>query len=381
MGWNIHQMDVKIVFLNGKISEEGYIEQPLGFEVKDMKAYVCRSKKALYGLKQAPRAWYARMDTYLQRIDFIKSFVDSNLDIKVVDSEPRIILLYVDDLLLTGVEDQIEKCKKQLAVEFEMKDLVLMHYYLRLEVWQGPKEVYLGQGKYMIKMLKRFDMMDCKPMTTPMITNLKRLRSSESSPMDPFKYRQLIGSLMYLVNTQPNICFAVNVLSQFQVEPKHDHWVAAKHILRYLLGTIHYCLKYDRRNDVQLIGYTNSNWGGNEQDGRNTTGGCFSLGSSMVSWMRRKQDTVALSSANAEYVASCEVSREAIQCFMERKHINNKYHYIRELAQNGVLQLQYISIDEQVADILTKSLPNKKLVYLRDKLGLVDVSSLIEKER
>lgn len=115
-----------------------------------------------------------------------------------------------------------------------MKDLRLMHYYLGLEVWQGLDEVYLGQGKYVTKMLKRFDMMDCKPMTTPMITNLKRLRSSESSPVDPSKYRQLIGALMYVVNTRPDICFAVNVLSQFQVEPKHDHWIAAKHILRYL---------------------------------------------------------------------------------------------------------------------------------------------------
>ena len=413
MGWNIHQMDVKTAFLNGTIDEEVYIEQPLGSEVKDRKAYVCRLKKELYGLKQAPRAWYARMDAYLQRIGFTKSTADSNLYIKVVDGKPVIILLYVDDLLLIGVEGRIEKCKKQLAAEFDMKDLGLMHYYLGLEVWQGPNEVYLGQGKYMIEILKRFDMMDYKPMTTPMITNLKRLGNPESSPVDPSKYRQLIGSLMYLVNTRADICFAVNVLSQFQVEPKHDHWVAAKHIMRYLQGTIHYYLKYDRRNDVQLIGYIDSDWGGSEQDGRSTTGGCFSLGSSMVSWMSRTQDSVALSSVEVEYVAACEVSREAlwlrklifglfegpmnptvIHCdntscihlsedlvFHGKINHINKYHYVRELVQNGVLKLQYISTDEQVPDILTKSLPNKKLVYLRDKLGLVDVSSPIERER
>ena len=108
-------------------------------------------------------------------------------------------------------------------------------------------------------------------MTTPMITNLKRLRSSELSPVDPSKYRQLIGSLMYLVNTQPYICFAVNVLNQCQVEPKHDHWIATKHIIRYLQGTLIYRLEYDRRNDVHLIGYTNSYWGGSQQDGRSTT--------------------------------------------------------------------------------------------------------------
>lgn len=126
MGWNIHQMDIKIAFLNGTIDEEVYIVQP--FEVKDKKAYVYRLKKALYGLKQAPRAWYARMDAYLQRLGFTKSFAVPNLYIKVVKGESVIILLYVDDLLLTGVESQ--ECKKHLAVEFDMKDLGLMHYYL-----------------------------------------------------------------------------------------------------------------------------------------------------------------------------------------------------------------------------------------------------------
>lgn len=116
-------------------------------------------------------------------------------------NEHVIILLYVDDLLLTGVEGRIQECKKHLAAKFDMKDLGLMHYYLGLEVWQGPNEIYLGQGKYVIKILKRFDMMDCKPMITPMITNLKRLRSSQSSVVDPIRYKKLIGSLMYLVNT------------------------------------------------------------------------------------------------------------------------------------------------------------------------------------
>jgi len=143
---------------------------------------------------------------------------------KVVKDEPVIILPYVDDLLMIGVEGRIQECKKQLVVEFNMKDLGLMHYYLGLEVWQGPDEIYLHQGKYVIEMLKRFDMMDCKSMTIPMITNLKMLRSSKSSLVDLISCRQLIGSLLYLVNTQRYICFAVNIPSQFQVEPKHDHW-------------------------------------------------------------------------------------------------------------------------------------------------------------
>jgi len=136
-----------------------------------------------------------------------------------------------------------------------MKDLGIMHYYLGLEFWHKSGKIYLGQGKYVIKILQKFGMMDSKPMMTPMITNLKKLRSSYSSLFDPTCYRQFIGSLMYLVNTRPDICFAINVLSQFQTEPKHDHWIATKHILRSLHGTINHCLWYNG-NEIQLMGYT-----------------------------------------------------------------------------------------------------------------------------
>jgi hypothetical protein len=133
MGWNLHQMDVKIAFLNGAIEEEVYIEQPQGFEVHFRDTHVCILKKSLYGLKQAPRAWYARMDSYLTRLGFSKSHADLNLYYKVVDNAPVILLLYVDDLFITGEESLIIQCKKDLASEFDMKDLGLMHYYLGLE--------------------------------------------------------------------------------------------------------------------------------------------------------------------------------------------------------------------------------------------------------
>ena len=147
-----------------------------------------------------------------------------------MDNEPVIILLYVDDLFMIGVERRIQECKKMLAAEFEMKDLGLMHYCIGLEIWQKPREIYLGQGKYIIKLLKKFNMMDSKPMTTPIIAHLKKLRSFDSSLVDPTTYRKLVGFLMYLVYTRPDICFDVNILSQFQLEPRRDHWVAAKHI-------------------------------------------------------------------------------------------------------------------------------------------------------
>jgi hypothetical protein len=135
MGWNLHQMDVKIAFLNGDIEEEVYIEQPQGFEVHSRETHVCRLKKALYGLKQALKSWYAKMDSYLMRLGFYKSHADPNLYYKVMDNAPVILLLYVDDLFITGEESLIIQCKKELSFEFDMKDIGLMHYYLGLEVW------------------------------------------------------------------------------------------------------------------------------------------------------------------------------------------------------------------------------------------------------
>eukprot|EP00253_Pinus_taeda_P011501 PITA_11501 len=285
---------------------------------------------------------------------FTKSEADPNLYFIVIGEEPLILVLYVDDLVITGAERLIEHCKRDLATEFEMKDIGLMHYFLGLEVWQEKGHFFLGQGKYIVDILSRFHMEDCRPMSTPMITNWKKLHASDSELVDPTLYRQLIGSLMYLVNTRPDICFAVNTMSQFMCEPRKVHWVAAKHILRYLQGTVDYGLDY--------------------------------------SW---KQQSVALSSAEAVYMAASLASFEVIwlrkmlfglfgqplrpsviycdnqSCikltenpvFHDRsKHIGIRYHFIRDYVQKGAVKLEYISTDEQVADILTKALPRGKHV-------------------
>eukprot|EP00253_Pinus_taeda_P023759 PITA_23759 len=258
MGWKIHQMDVKTAFLNGFIQEEVYIEQPQGFEVHGKESHVCRLKKAVYGLKQAPRAWYSRIDTYLQGMGFTKKRL-------------------------------IEHCKRDLATEFEMKDIGLMQYFLGLEVWQEEGHFFLGQGKYIVDILSRFHMEDCRPMSTPMITNCKKLHASDFELVDPTLYRQLIGSLMYLANTRPDICFAVNTMSQFMCEPRKVHWVAAKHILRYLQGTVDYGLDYRQGDGVRLVGYTDSDWAGCASNRKSTSGCCFGLGSAVVPWFSQKQ--------------------------------------------------------------------------------------------
>jgi hypothetical protein len=154
----------------------------------------------------------------------------------LVGYEILILVLYVDDLILTGVETLIVGCKSDLASEFEMKDIRPMHYFLGLEVWQRSGEIFLEQGKYTLEILKRFRMQDSRPMATPTVTKLKKIDSSVSELAYPRLYRQLIGSLMYLVNTRPNICFAVNNLSQFMVDLREVHCMATKHVLRYLQG-------------------------------------------------------------------------------------------------------------------------------------------------
>ena len=175
MNYDLHQMDVNTSFLNGVIEEEVYIKQLQGFEVEDRLNHVCKLKKALYGLKQAPRAWYGRIDSFLTSLGFTTSKVDPNLYLKVLDDEPVILLMYVDDLFLIGNEKQIIENKKKLAEEFKMKDLGLMHYFLEMEVWQILEWIFLNQGKYAVEILKIFDMLDCKVMATPMDTNLKFL--------------------------------------------------------------------------------------------------------------------------------------------------------------------------------------------------------------
>jgi hypothetical protein len=163
-----------------------------------------------------------RIDGYLMSLGFSKSVVNANLYYKVVDCESLILIMYLDDLFLTRAERLIAWCKHELASEFEMKNLGMMHYFLRLEVWQRTDEIFLSRGKYTVEILSKFEMFDCKSMATPMASNLKKLSESSSDPnlIDPTMYRQLMGSLMYLVNTRPDICYAASALSQFMSQPK-----------------------------------------------------------------------------------------------------------------------------------------------------------------
>jgi hypothetical protein len=284
-----------------------------------------------------------------------------------------------------------------------MKDLGLMHYFLGLEVWQSPEKIFLNQGKYAVEIMKRFNMLECKSMYTPMETKLKLLVDTSSELVNATLYRQIIGSFMYLTNTRPYICFVVNTLSQYLVEPRRVHLVAAKHVMRYLQGTLDCGLNYNGDHDFRLSGYIDSDWAGSVSD-RKSTSGCFNMGSAMISWQSRKQFSIAPSTAEEKYIVACSANCEAIwlrklltglfdlemeatmilcdnqSCIKmtenhvfhdKSKHIEIRYHYICDMVQRGAIKLQYVSTDEQVVDVLTKPLSRVKFEHFRENLGVV----------
>jgi hypothetical protein len=223
-----------------------------------------------------------------------------------------IIVLYVDDLILTGDEKLIHSCKEDLAKEFEMKDMGLLHYFLGLEIWQRDGEIFVSQGKYAREILGKFHKEGFKPMDTPLPGSWRKEDATSGEVVDATVYRQLVGSLMYLVNIRPNIFYAVNQLNQAMVNPTKIFWKEDKHILIYLRGTSEYGLWYIQMDEVKLHGFTDANWVGIPTNRKSTSGGIFSIISTVVSWYNKKQRSVALNSVEVEYMAVSQAACEAI---------------------------------------------------------------------
>eukprot|EP00253_Pinus_taeda_P007821 PITA_07821 len=231
--WKVYQMDVKSAFVNGVLKEEIYVEQPLGFEKKGEEHKVCKLKKALCGLKQAPRAWYSRIDSYLLDNEFNKCEGEPTVYIKEKDGKILIVVLYVDDVIFTGNDDQlIKNFKSVMKEEFEMTDMGFLRYFLGIEVDQNEKGIFISQEIYVNQVLSRFNMQECKAAITPTVMGLKLSREDSSKDFDPSLYKSIVGSLMYLTTTRPDIMYAVSLISRFMERPKEAHWQAAKIILR-----------------------------------------------------------------------------------------------------------------------------------------------------
>jgi len=285
-GWQVHHMDVKSAFLNGDLTETAFVKQPLGFTIgKGDK--VLKLRKALYGLRQAPRAWNAKLDKELMALGFVKSKLEHTVYRRSNKRSFLLVGVYVDDVIISGPDvSDIEQFKQEMRKKFSMSDLGLLSYYLGIEVRQGSDGITLCQSSYAMKILEAAGMQNCNATATPMEARLKLSKKMEDEVVNPTAYRSIIGSLRYLVNTRPDLAYAVGVVSRFMEAPSKAHWGVVKHILRYLRGTAGYGCKYETNTELKpiLLGYSDSDFAGDIEDRKSTTGMVYFLGNSMVTW-------------------------------------------------------------------------------------------------
>ena len=403
--WELFQMDVKNAFLNGELTEEVYMSPPPGYHHHPHQ--VCKLRRALYGLKQAPRAWFAKFSTIVGDFGFTSSPHDSALFIRKSERGTILLLLYVDDMIITGDDlSGILDLKTYLSKHVEMKDLGKLNYFLGLEITSSSEGYYLSQAKYASDLLTKAGITDSKTSATPLETN-SRLTSMDGTPLDdPTIYRQLVGSLVYLTVTRPDISYAVHIVSQFLSAPRSPHYAAVLRILRYIKGTLYHGLHFSAHSSLELRAYSDADWAGDPTDRRSTTGYCFFLGDSLISWRSKKQTVVARSSTEAEYRALADATQEllwlrwlledmgvfhstatTINCdnqsaiqiahndvFHERtKHIEIDCHFVRHHLSCGTIGLTAVTSTDQTADVFTKAHPPGRLQDLVSKLKLVSI--------
>jgi len=260
--WPIFQLDVKSAFLNGYLEEEVFIEQPSGYIKFGDEHKVYKLKKVIYGLKQVPRAWYSRIEAYFLNFGFQKCPYEHSLFVKIGESGKMLIVcLYVDDLIFTGNDNvMFSDFKRSMMDEFEMSDLGKMHYFLGLEVVQSVDGIFVSQKKYVREILDRFKMKNCNPVDTPVEFGLKLNKVGRGDMVDNMLYRQIVGSLMYLTATRPDIMYVVSFISRYMESPVEIHLLAAKRILRYLQGTKDFGLFYKKGEKSDLIGFADSDY-------------------------------------------------------------------------------------------------------------------------
>ena len=304
-GFKLFQMDVNIAFLNGYINEEVFVSQPPGFEDHQHLEHVFKVKKALYGLKQAPRQWYERLSDFLTSQGYDRGTSDKTFFIKRKADDIILVQVYVDDIIFGSNNEEL--CETFVEIkksEFEMSMMGELNYFLGLQVKQLKDDIFLNQTKYCKDLLRKFGMDKCKSISTPFSTSYHLDHDIAGNLVDETKYKGLIGSLLYLTASRPDIMFVVCMCSHFQSPSKESHFNASKSILKYLQGTKEFGLWYLGNISLSLTGYPDSDFAGCKIDRKSTSGTCHLLGSSLISWQCKKQACVALSTAEAEYIAA-----------------------------------------------------------------------------
>jgi hypothetical protein len=405
--WEVHHMDVKSAFLNGELMEEVYVHQPPGFTSSSAGKKYLKLNKALYGLKQAPRAWNYRLDRELVKLGFSRSDEEHAVYRKGTGASLLLVGVYVDDLVICGPNSgNIVNFKQQMMKSFNMSDLGLLSYYLGMEVRQKPGVITICQSSYAKKIVEMCGLKGCNPVDTPMEQHVKLLPGKPESVVNATKYRSVVGSLRYLVNTRPDIAFSVGMVSRFMESPNAEHWSAMKRIIRYIAGTTDLGCKYVKGDHAELLGYSDSDHAGDLEKRKSTTGIVYFLGQNLITWTSQKQKVVSLSSCESEYIAAAagacqgvwlsrllaDITGGAVKQFELRidsksaqelsknpvhhertKHIDTRYHFIRECISEGMVEVNHVSTDDQLADILTKPLGRLRFMEMRLRLGIIKV--------
>lgn len=364
---------------------------------------MCKLHKSIYGLKQAPRAWYDKLLNVLVSHDFKPSLADFSLFVQKYGSRITIILVYVDEIMITGnSREYIDQFILQLQSYFPIKDLGELHFFLGLQVKRNSHQLFLSQTKYALDLLEKFNMTGAKPCITP-ISPHSQLSSSDGTPLsDPSEYRSLVGALQYLTWTRPKIGYAVNQVCLHMQAPTDTHFIAAKRILRYIKSTLDYGILFSK-GLLAIHGYSDADWAGSVDTRRSTSSFCIFFGSNPISWSSKRQNGVARSSTEAEYRSLANTAAEVVwvcqllkdlHLFLSTtpiisydnqsavslssnptfhskiKHFAIHYHFVRDLVHNKSLHVTYLCTLQQVADIFTKGLSGPRLEFLRHKLHI-----------
>ncbi|GJZ28052.1 retrovirus-related pol polyprotein from transposon TNT 1-94 [Tanacetum coccineum] len=307
-------MDVTSAFLNGFINEEVYMAQPTGFIDFEKLDHVYKLKNALYVLKQAPKAWCDRLKAFLIKHEYKMGMVDNTLFTKKKSSNLIIVQIYVDDIIFSSTcQDMCDEFAKIMHDEFDMSMMGELNFFLGLQIKQIEHGIFFNQSKFIKEMLTKFGLEDSKPMKTPMSSDTKLTKDEECESVDSTKYRCMIGGLLYLTASRPDIMFSVCLCARFQEAPKTSHLEVVKHIFRYIKGTTHLGLWYPKGTDNKKVVYTDSDHAGDYVDRKSTSGICMFVGCCLTSWFLKKQTALAISTTKAKYVSAGKACQQALR--------------------------------------------------------------------
>ncbi|GMJ03847.1 cysteine-rich RLK (RECEPTOR-like protein kinase) 8 [Hibiscus trionum] len=417
--YEIWQMDVKTAFLNGKLEEDVYMTQPEGFVTPENAGKVCKLQRSIYGLKHASRSWNLRFNETIQEFGFIRNEDEPCVYKKASGSIVSFLIINVDDILIIGNDiPTLQSVKTWLSNCFSMKDLGEAAYILGVKIYRDRTRRLLGlsQSTYIDKVLKRFSMEYSKKGFLPMRHNISLTKDmcpstpQERERMNKIPYASAIGSIMYaMICTRPDVSYALSMTSRNQVNPGESHWVAVKNILKYLRRTKDIFLVYGGEEKLSVIGYTDASFQTDKDDSRSQSGFVFCLNGGAVSWKSSKQDTIADSTTEAEYITASEAAKGAVwikkfvtelgvvpsildvielrcdnngaiaqekepRSHQRSKHILRCFHLIREIIDRGDVEICKVHTDDNIADPLTKALAHQKHDRHNESLGITYIS-------